>query len=63
MQWTCRLVINATCRVDTLKRALRIDFAAKKVTVTMSLKGETKDPFCKDIKATTAFSGGLDDQI
>ena len=29
----------------------------------MSLKGETKDPFCKDIKATTAFLGGAKDQI
>jgi hypothetical protein len=42
---------------------LRIDFAAKKVTITVALKGETKDPLCKDIKATTAFLGGTKDQI
>ena len=42
---------------------LRFDFEAKKVTITMSLKGETKDPFCKDMKASTAFLGGVKDQI
>jgi hypothetical protein len=42
---------------------LRFDFAAKKVTITMALKGETKDPFCKDMKATTAFLGGVKDKI
>ena len=47
------------CVVNTL----RFDFAAKKVTITMSLKGETKDPFCKSLKATTAFLGGAKDQI
>jgi hypothetical protein len=29
----------------------------------MALKGETKDPFCKDMKATTAFLGGTEDKI
>jgi hypothetical protein len=47
------------CVVNTL----RFDFAARKVTITMSPKGETKDPFCKDVKATTAFLGGVKDEI
>jgi len=47
------------CVVNTL----RIDFTMKKVTITMALKGETKDKFCKDIKATTAFLGGVDDEV
>ena len=42
---------------------LRFDFAAKKVTITMALKGETKDPYCKNIKATTTFLGGTKDEI
>jgi hypothetical protein len=47
------------CVVNTL----RLDFAPKKVTITMSLKGETKDPSCKDLKATTAFLGGAIHEI
>ena len=40
-----------------------VDFAAKKVTIAMALKGETKDLFCKDTKATTAFLGGAKDEV
>lgn len=47
------------CVVNTL----RFDFAAKKVTITNALKGETKDPYCKNIKATTAFLGGVEDEV
>jgi hypothetical protein len=47
------------CVVNTL----RFDFAAKKVTITTALKGETKDQFCKDMKASTAFLGGVKDQV
>jgi hypothetical protein len=46
-----------------MRNTLRFDFAAKKVTITMALKGETKDPFCKDMKVATAFLGGTDDKI
>ena len=50
---------SPVCVVNTL----RFDFAAKKVSMTMALKGETRVPFCKDGKATTAFLGGVEDKI
>jgi hypothetical protein len=47
------------CQVDQI----RFDFKTKQVTVTGSLKGDTKVPFCKDLKPTTAFLGGLKDEL
>lgn len=42
---------------------LRFDLDAKKVTITTALKGETKDPYCKGMKASTAFLGGTNDEV
>lgn len=48
-----------TCQVNQI----RFDFKTKQVSVTESPKGDTKDPFCKDVKATTAYLGGVKDEI
>src|SRR5271170_6759447 len=63
LRWDNRELIAVDSSPICVVNTLRFDFAAKKVTVTMALKGETKDPFCKDIKATTAFLGGGKDEI
>jgi hypothetical protein len=63
LRWDNRELIAVDSSPICVVNTLRFDFAAKKVTTTMSLKGETKDPFCKDMKATTAFLGGGKDQI
>jgi hypothetical protein len=63
LRWDNRELIAVDSSPICVVNTLRFDFAAKKVTVTMALKGETKDPFCKDIKATTAFLGGLKDEL
>jgi hypothetical protein len=63
LRWDNRELIGVDSSPICVVNTLRFDFAAKKVTTTMSLKGETKDPLCKDIKATTAFLGGAKDQI
>ena len=62
LRWDAKELIavdsSPICSVNTL----RVDFKTKRVTNTMAVKGESKDPFCKDMKATTAFLGG-EDQI
>jgi hypothetical protein len=63
LRWDKRELIAVDSSPICVVNTLRFDFAAKKVTMTMSLKGETKDPFCKNLKATTAFLGGVKDQI
>jgi hypothetical protein len=63
LRWDKQELIAVDSSPICVVNTLRFDFAAKKVTITMSLKGETKDPFCKDMKATTAFLGGVEDQI
>jgi len=55
LRWDKQELIAVDSSPICVVNTLRFDFAAKKVTRTMSSKGETKDPFCKDIKATTAF--------
>ncbi|SPF42388.1 exported hypothetical protein [Candidatus Sulfotelmatobacter kueseliae] len=50
---------SPTCQVNQI----RFDFKTKQVSVTESPKGETKDPFCKDVKPTTAYLGGLKDEL
>lgn len=47
------------CQVEQI----RFDFKTKQVTATESLKGDTKSPFCRDLKPTTAFLGGLKDEL
>lgn len=63
LRWDKREMIAVDSSPICVVNTLRFDFAAKKVTITMALKGETKDPYCKNIKATTAFLGGGDDEI
>jgi hypothetical protein len=63
LRWDSRELIAVDSSPICVVNTLRFDFPAKKVTITMALKGETKDPFCKDIKATTAFLGGTEDKI
>ncbi len=63
LRWDKHELIAVDSSPICIVNTLRIDFSAKKATITTSLKGETKDPFCKDIKATTAFLGGAGDQI
>ncbi len=63
LRWDKRELIAVDSSPICVVNTLRFDFAAKKVTITMSLKGETKDPFCKSLRATTAFLGGAKDQI
>jgi|ERR1017187_789444 hypothetical protein len=63
LRWNNRELIAVDSSPICVVNTLRFDFAAKKVTLTMALKGETKDPFCKDVKATTAFLGGVEHQI
>ena len=60
LRWNNRELIAVDSSPICVVNTLRFDFAAKKVTLTMALKGETKDPFCKDIKATTSFLGGVE---
>src|ERR1035437_8625015 len=48
LRWDSRELIAVDSSPICVVNTLRFDFAAKKVTITMSLKGETKDPFCKD---------------
>jgi hypothetical protein len=47
------------CLVNTL----RFDFAAKKVSLSSTSKGETRDKFCKDLTpsdtATAFLTGGI----
>ena len=64
LRWDDRELIAVdsfpTCQVNQI----RFDFKTKQVSVTESpKKGETKDPFCKDVKATTAYLGGLKDEL
>lgn len=47
------------CQVNEI----RFDFKTKQVSVTESPKGETKDPFYKGLKGTTAYLGGIDDEL
>jgi hypothetical protein len=63
LRWDKQELIAVDSSPICVVNTLRFDFAAKKVTITMALKGETKDPFCKDIKATTAFLGGVKDEV
>lgn len=63
LRWDKRELIAVDSSPICVVNTLRFDFVAKKVTITLSLKGETKDPFCKGTKATTAFLGGVNDQI
>jgi hypothetical protein len=63
LRWDKRELIAIDSSPICVVNTLRFDFAAKKVTITMALKGETKDTFCKDMKATTAFLGGVKDKI
>ena len=64
LRWDKRELIAVDSSPTCVVKTLRFDFAAKKVTVTMSLKGETKDTFCKGMKATTAFLGvGAKDEM
>jgi hypothetical protein len=63
LRWDKRELIAVDSTPICVVNTLRFDFAAKKVTITMALKGETKDKFCKDVKATTAFLGGVDDEV
>jgi len=58
LRWDKRELIAVDSSPICVVNTLRFDFAAKKVTLTMALKGETEDPFCADIKATTRFLGG-----
>jgi hypothetical protein len=48
-----------TCQVNQI----RFDFKTKQVTATEILKGDSKDPFCKNHKPTTAFLGGLKEEL
>jgi len=63
LRWDKRELIavdsSALCAVNTL----RLDFVARKVTITTSPKGATTNPVCKGENATTAFLGGVQDQI
>jgi hypothetical protein len=63
LRWDNRELIAIDSSPICVVYTLRFDFAAKKVTITTALKGETKDPFCKDMKVATAFLGGTDDKI
>jgi hypothetical protein len=63
LRWDDRELIAIDSSPICVMNTLRFDFAAKKVTITTSLKGATKDPSCKDTKTTTAFLGGVKDQI
>jgi hypothetical protein len=63
LRWDNRELIAVDSTPICVVNTLRFDFAAKKVSISMALKGETKDAFCKTIKASTAFLGGVDDEI
>jgi hypothetical protein len=63
LRWDTREVIAVDSSPSCVVNTLRFDLLAKKVTITMALKGETKDPYCKDLKASTAFLGGAKDEI
>ncbi len=63
LRWDQRELISVDSSPICVVNTLRFDFGTKKVTITMSPKGETKDPFCKDVKARTAFLGGVEDRL
>ena len=61
LRWDTKELIaidsSPTCVVNTL----RFDFAAKKVSISSTSKGETRDEFCKDLTSSmtaTAFLTG-----
>jgi hypothetical protein len=63
LRWDDRELIavdsSPTCQVNQI----RFDFKTKQASAAESPKGKTKDPFCKDVKATTAYLGGLKDEL
>ena len=63
LRWDKQELIAVDSSPICVVNTLRVDFAAKKVTITNALKGETKDPYCKNIKATTAFLGGVEAEL
>jgi hypothetical protein len=63
LRWDKQEMIAVDSSPICVVNTLRFDLAARKVTITMALKGETKDPYCKSVKASTVFLGGGDDEI
>ncbi|PWT79014.1 MAG: hypothetical protein C5B59_00450 [Bacteroidetes bacterium] len=63
LRWDDRELIAVDSSPPCQVNQIRFDFKTKQVSVTESPKGETKDPFCKDVKATTAYLGGVKDEL
>ena len=62
LRWNGEELIAVDSSPICVVNTLRFDFKAKKVGITMASKGDTRDSHCKDVKATTAFLGGLNDE-
>jgi hypothetical protein len=63
LRWDAEELIAVDSTPICQVNQIRFDFKTKQVSATESPKGETKDPFCKDVKATTAYLGGLKDEL
>jgi hypothetical protein len=63
LRWDAQELIAVDSSPICQVNQIRFDFKTKQVTATESLKGESKDPFCKSAKSTTAFLGGLKDEL
>jgi hypothetical protein len=60
-RWDTSEMIAVDSSLICLVNTLRFDFAAKKVSISSTSKGETRDRFCKDLTpsmAATAFLTG-----
>ncbi len=63
LRWDSQELIAVDSTPICQMNQIRFDFKTKQVTATNSLKGDSKDPLCKDAKSTTAFLGGLKDEL
>lgn len=65
LRWDTNEMIAVDSSPICLVTTLRFDFIAKKVSISATSKGETRDPFCKDLPASalaTAFLVGFPPQ-
>jgi hypothetical protein len=58
LRWDTSEMIAVDSSPICLVNTLRFDFVVKKVSISSTSKGETRDPFCKDLAPSTAFLTG-----
>jgi hypothetical protein len=63
IRWDTKELIAVDSTPPCVVRTLRADFGTRGVTKTMALKGGVKDHSCDGFEASTAFLGGLKDEL